>query len=249
MKILVAGESWIKQTTHIKGFDKFTHSEYGEGIEWFRNAMKTSGIDMTFLPNHYASDQFPTTLEELQLYDLVLLSDIGKNTLLLSMDTFNRSVVRPNRLNLIRDYVKNGGSFAMIGGYMSFQGIDCKGGYKNTAIEEILPVELYPTDDRSENPEGAHIVITQPNHPLLRGITGEWPHFLGYNKLKAKNDATVIAEHDGHVFIATGTYGKGRTLAFASDFAPHWGPKEFVEWEHYNTFWVNAVNWLGSDKK
>lgn len=244
MKVLVAGESWIKQTIHMKGFDHFTHSEYGDGMEWFQRAMEQANINLTFIPNHYVGDQFPKTLEELQQYDAVILSDIGKNTLLLSMDTFNKSIIQPNRLDLIAEYVKSGGGFAMIGGYMSFQGIDCKGGYHDTVIEDILPVSLYPYDDRSENPEGAYITITNNAHPIFEGVNGQWPHFLGYNKLQLKADAELLAEHSDYPFIATGTFGEGRSLAFASDMAPHWGPKEFVEWEYYNIFWVNVVKWL-----
>jgi uncharacterized membrane protein len=38
--------------------------------------------------------------------------------------------------------------------------------------------------------------------------------------------------------------GAGRTLAFASDCAPHWGSPEFVAWEGYGPFWRRAVHWL-----
>ncbi len=247
MKVLIAGETWIKHIIHVKGFDSFTNSEYGEGIGWFREAMKSGDIEMTHIASHDVAEKFPSTVEELQKYDAVILSDVGSNTILMNINTFTHSAVQPNRLNVIKEYVEAGGGFAMIGGYMSFQGIDCRGQYKDTAIEEILPVNLMSTDDRSEHPEGVHFEIIQPDHPILNGIPNEWPHFLGYNRLKAKEGADVIAEHNGHAFISTIQYGKGRTFAFASDCAPHWGPKEFVEWEHYNAFWVNVVKWLAKD--
>jgi uncharacterized membrane protein len=244
MKILVAGESWVKHIIHVKGFDSFTNSEYEEGIRWFQGAMESSGIEMDFLPSHEAVNKFPTDISELEKYDAVILSDIGSNSLLLSTTTFSQSKVVPNRLQLIKDYVSQGGGFAMIGGYMSFQGIDGKARYKDTPIEDVLPVTMCYHDDRLEAPEGVHIEIVDKEHPILKGIDDEWPHFLGYNKLTAKAEATVIASHDDHAFIAVQEYEKGRTLSFASDFAPHWGPKEFVEWKHYNTFWVNSVKWL-----
>jgi len=245
MKVLVAGETWIKHIIHIKGFDSFTNSEYGEGIGWLKNAFEDGNIDMTHIPSHQVGELFPTTVAELNEYDAVLLSDIGSNSMLLPISTFTDSEIQPNRLELIKEYVENGGGFAMIGGYMSFQGIDCKGQYKDTAIEEILPVTLMTTDDRAEHPEGVHFTITDENHPVLTDIPSEWPHFLGYNRLLAKPDATVIAEHRGHAFMSAMEFGKGRTFAFASDCAPHWGPTEFVEWEHYNKFWQNIANWLG----
>lgn len=248
MKILVAGESWVKHTIHIKGFDDFTSSEYEEGIEWFAGSMDKAGIQLDFMPNHEAPEKFPVSLSELQKYDAVILSDIGSNTLLLSKSVFSKSQLGVNRLKLIRDYVEQGGGFAMIGGYMSFQGIDAKAKYKHTAIEEILPITMLPYDDRLEAPEGLQIDIVLPDHPILSGIDGNWPAFLGYNKIYAKPGATVLAKHGDCAFLAVGTFGKGRTLAFASDFAPHWGPKEFIEWKHYDRLWQNSVNWLAEKK-
>ncbi|MFC4660696.1 glutamine amidotransferase [Oceanobacillus aidingensis] len=244
MNVLVAGETWFKHIVHVKGFDSFTNSEYEEGIQWLREAFHNGDIDMTHVPAHQVDKYFPKTIEELSKYDAVFLSDIGSNSMLLTASTFNDSIIQPNRLELIKAYVENGGGFGMIGGYMSFQGIDCKGKYKDTPIEDILPVTLMATDDRAEHPEGIHCELINKQHPILNSIPNEWPHFLGYNRLKAKQNATIIAEHKGHAFISTMEYGAGRTFAFASDCAPHWGPPEFVEWEHYDTFWQNAAKWL-----
>ena len=82
-KVLLAGESWMSYTTHVKGFDAFYTSTYETGEKWFREAMKAAGYEYTFLPNHEATDGFPFTVEELKQYDCVVLSDIGANTLLL----------------------------------------------------------------------------------------------------------------------------------------------------------------------
>jgi uncharacterized membrane protein len=45
-------------------------------------------------------------------------------------------------------------------------------------------------------------------------------------------------------FIAVAGYGRGRTAAFTSDCAPHWGPREFMEWTHYRRLWCNLIDWL-----
>jgi len=73
---------------------------------------------------------------------------------------------------------------------------------------------------------------------------GEWPWFLGYNRLQAKEGADVLLEHDGDPFLTVGTYEKGRTAAFASDCAPHWGSQEFVDWRGYALFWSRLAAWL-----
>jgi uncharacterized membrane protein len=244
MKVLIAGESWVIHMTHIKGFDHFNNSVYEEGVGPLRDSLERNGISVDFLPNHEAPTKFPTSLEELKAYDAIILSDIGANTLLLSPDTFSHSKFSTNRLALIQEYVDQGGGFMMIGGYMSFQGIEGKARYKDTPIESILPVELLPYDDRFEAPEGAEIRVIQPDHPILNGIPQDWPKFLGYNKLKIKDDAVLLAEHEGNTFIAVKNYGKGRTMAFASDCSPHWGTPEFVQWPYYPSFWAQSVNWL-----
>lgn len=242
-KVLIAGESWVSYTTHIKGFDTFYTSTYEEGVKWLKEALEKGGYEVTFLPNHLAPEKFPFTLEEIQQYDAVILSDIGSNTLLLPHATFTKSEKRPNRCELIKEYVAQGGGFCMIGGYMSFTGIDAKTRYGETAIADILPVKMIDKDDRVELPEGV-IPETMKEHEVLAGIPTEWPFFLGYNKTIEIPEGTVLAKINNDPFIAIREYGKGKTAAFTSDCAPHWGPPEFVNWEYYNTLWANLLNWL-----
>ena len=103
-KILLAGESWMSYTTHVKGFDTFYTSVYETGEKYLKAAMEKGGYEFVFLPNHLAMEEFPFTMEELEEYDLIILSDIGANTLLLPTATFTRSEMRPNRCNLLRDF-------------------------------------------------------------------------------------------------------------------------------------------------
>jgi uncharacterized membrane protein len=60
MDILIAGESWVTHSTHIKGFDTFTTCTYEEGVHWLRAALERAGHHVHFLPNHLVSRQFPT---------------------------------------------------------------------------------------------------------------------------------------------------------------------------------------------
>ena len=96
-KVLLAGESWMSYTTHVKGFDSFYTSTYETGEKWLKAALEAGGYEVTFLPNHLANEEFPFTMEELKKYDAVILSDIGANTLLLPSATFMRSEKKPNR--------------------------------------------------------------------------------------------------------------------------------------------------------
>jgi uncharacterized membrane protein len=244
LKVLLAGESWTSHTTHVKGFDSFTTSDYAEGASWLIEGLQAHGIQVDFLPNHEASRDFPTRLEEAQAYDAILLSDIGSNTLLLHPDTFIRSQPTPDRCQLLREYVESGGGLCMIGGYLSFSGIEGKARFQQTAVRDVLPVEMVDGDDRVEIPQGATPLVRAADHPILCGIDGEWPLFLGYNRLRPAKEAKVLASIGDDVFLAAGEFGRGRAVAFASDCGPHWGPPAFVEWRHYGRFWSNLVRWL-----
>ncbi len=243
-RVLLAGESWITHSVHIKGFDSFTTDEYVEGAERLIESLRTAGNEVTFLPNHVAPARFPSSMEELERYDVVFLSDIGANSLLIHPETFTRSVSKQNRISLLVQYVHGGGGLAMIGGYLSFSGIEGKAGYPRTDLATVLPVVMTEGDDRREVPEGASVEIVEPGHPLVKGMPTSWPQFLGYNRLRAREGATVVARRGEDVFLAAGVYGRGRSVAFASDCGPHWCPPLFVEWEHYATLWRNIAGWL-----
>lgn len=244
IKVLFVGETWIFETTEYKGFDKFTVSGYQTAVEWIEKALNNDGFEFTHIPCHEVDMKFPTTLEGLKEYDVVLVSDVGSNTFLLHEQTFFKCKQTVNKLDLLKEYVNHGGAFGMIGGYLTFQGFEGKGKYRGTSIEEILPVNLEVGDDRVELPQGYNIVIDNSKHEILKGLPNEFPPILGYNKLTAKEEAIVLAERNGDPLISIREYGKGRTLAYATDCSPHWASPEFCNWEHYNTLWRNIVRWL-----
>ncbi|HOP02314.1 MAG TPA: glutamine amidotransferase [Flexilinea sp.] len=242
-KVLLAGESWMSYTTHVKGFDSFYTSKYETGEKWIKNALENGGYEVNFLPNHLAGEYFPFKMSELKEYSCIILSDIGSNTLLLSSNTFEKSLPMPNRCELIKDYVLDGGSLLMIGGYMTFSGVDAKGKWGMTPVQDVLPVKIINTDDRKEHPEGIKPVLKH-EHDALKHIKGEWPHFLGYNFTIPLEDADIPITIDADPLIAFCEKGKGRSAVFTSDCAPHWGPPEFIEWKYYNFLWNGILDWL-----
>lgn len=242
-RVLLAGESWMSYTTHVKGFDSFYTSVYETGEKWLKNALEEAGYEVEFMPNHIAAEKFPYTVEELGKYDCVILSDIGANTLLLPAETFTKSIKKPDRAKVIRDYVLEGGALLMVGGYLTFSGVDAKGKWHDTAVQEVLPVEVLTVDDRMEHCDGIR-PVTASMHEALAQIKGEWQEVLGYNKTIAKAEAEVAVTVGKDPFIAFAEYGKGRSAVFTSDCAPHWAPLEFCEWSEYNKLWKGIVDWL-----
>jgi uncharacterized membrane protein len=243
-RILIAGESWITYSVHQKGVDSFTSSSYHEGVGPLRTALEAGGFEVDHLPGHLVAAQFPVHLDGLRRYSVVMLSDIGANTLLLHPDTAERSVPTANRLALLRDYVQGGGGLVMIGGYLTFQGLDGQARYAGTPVEAALPVTMDLTDDRVEAPEGRVSRVRLAGHPIVAGLADEWPLLLGYNRVHPKPGADVIVELDsGDPLLVAGRYGQGRAVAFTSDCGPHWCPPPFLEWAGYRRLWSQLAGW------
>ena len=249
-KVLLVGESWATSATHYKGFDQFGSVTFHLGAEPLVAALRDSPFELTYMPAHEAAQGFPFDAAGLAQYDVLLLSDIGANTLLLPSEVWLQGRPVPNRLKLIRDWTAQGGGLAMIGGYFSFQGIDGRARWRRTPVEEVLPVECLPYDDRIEVPEGfvAELAPEAAGHPIFRGIPQPLPLLLGANEVVAKASGEVLARlpasEGGHPLLVTGRHGEGRTLAWTSDIGPHWLPQPFVDWEGYAPLWRNMLGWL-----
>jgi uncharacterized membrane protein len=249
-KILLAGETWMSSANHYKGFDQFGSVTFHSGAGPLIEAMQGSEFEIVQMPAHEAVERFPFSVEELSAYAAVMLSDIGSNSLLLHPEVWLKGETRPNRLKVIRDFAKGGGGLVMIGGYLTFQGIDGRARWRRTPVEEALPVDFLPYDDRIEVPDGFHAVVTDPKHPILAGIDGPWPALLGANEvtLKSHGDPHLIArlpdDEGGHPLLVAGSFGLGRTLAWTSDVGPHWLPAKFVAWPGYAKLWRNMLAWV-----
>lgn len=244
-RILFAGESWATYGIHTKGASSYSTSGYEEGARDLLAALKEAGFDITYLRNHEAVEGFPYTAEEIaDRFDAVVLSDIPADSLLLPHAVFVKGERRPNRLRSLARFCEQGGGLLMIGGFMSFGGFEGRGRYADTPIADALPVTISPHDDRIEEPEGINPVVVAPDHPILAGIDGDWPYFLGYNKLRAKPDGEIVLKAGNDPFLTVGLHGSGRVAAFASDCSPHWGSPEFMAWPHYGRFWSQLVGWL-----
>lgn len=244
--VLIAGETWLTYGIHQKGFSAYTTGGYNDGSREFRAALEARGWDVDHVTNHDATQTFPTSPELLDAYDVVILSDIGADTLLLHPDTFVHGKRTPNRLRAIAEWVESGaGGFLMIGGYMSFSGFEGKARFHGTPIEELLPVRMLGYDDRVETPEGVTPTVASA-HPAVAGIPDEWPYFLGYNRVNAIGGTTVLSIGSDPLLVVDDR-GSGRVAAFTSDCSPHWGSPEFMAWPGYAQFWDQLLSWLAGD--
>ena len=186
--------------------------------------------------------------KELNHFDLLLFDNLTYHL-----------YISPNYYERVRDFVKEGGGFAMIGGP---QFLD-EGRYTGTPISEILPVKLsgregYRRDSRS----GVRLSQSGKTHPITQlssregenvNLWKEMPALDGINLLEPKSFKTVLLESDdgaSRPILTVGNYGKGRVLILATDYSWKWYmgmvAKGKGHWA-YLRFMEKMVRWLTQD--
>ncbi|MCI0540029.1 MAG: glutamine amidotransferase, partial [Verrucomicrobiales bacterium] len=219
-------------------------------------------------PIEHATRGFPKTMDELLKYDVVIHSDIRK-------ESFTAEQLQ-NIARLVEEY---GGGFVMIGGASAFG----KGGYHQTILDRIIPVAMERSSDAETRLVQWQIPQRAWQHPLIAlGATREetqaiwttkFPRLYGCNLVDhAKPGATVLG-HDATrrnaygpvLLMAVQEMGRGRSMAFMSDTTRTWGRDFETLWgepidaalprsetncdsRYYRQFWVNAVRWLAAAK-
>ncbi len=161
-------------------------------------------------------------LEELKNFDIVFFDDFS-----------HRAYFNPVYLEKVRDFVRDGGGFAMLGGARSFD----NGGFAETALKEILPVELdgkpsYRTLGAvrpSLTPAGRAHPITRlyPDAKTNEAAWNKMPALTTFNQVgRVTGDTLLAANGDGaspgSPLLTIGRFGRGRVLAFMSDELWRW---------------------------
>ena len=103
-------------------------------------------------------------------------------------------------------------------------------------------------DDRVEAPAGVTPAVEDGAHPVLADTPGDWPYFLGYNRLVADGGHTVLSFGSDPLLVVD-ERGSRRCAAFASDCSPHWGSPDFMAWEGYGPFWNGLLQWLSGAER
>jgi uncharacterized membrane protein len=98
LKVLFAGEGIYILTSIYKGRDSFNMGSYLEHGTFFIKALEDNNIDYDYIPTNKVAEEFTWTLEELKQYDVVVVSDVGSDTFLISKRCMEGEKT-PNRLN------------------------------------------------------------------------------------------------------------------------------------------------------
>jgi uncharacterized membrane protein len=246
-KALLLGCATISYMTHQKGIDSFTQTHHSVGGAPLIGALHEGDWEVTHIVSQDIAAEMPTTADDLSTYDLVIISDIGSNTFLLSPTT-TAALVDVDRLAMIADYVAHGGGLLLIGGYFAYSGVNATARYGATALAPILPIKILDIDDRVEAPTGVRGELTDVNggHPIVNSLPdGDWPAVLGYNRTVLRDGREAIATINGDPLLVAAEHGKGRVVTYMSDFSPHWATAEFVSWAGYGPLWRGMADWAG----
>lgn len=181
-------------------------------------------------------------IKELPGFDIVIFENF----------TYQRFGIYAPHFEMLKKWVNDGGGFLMIGGDNAFG----KGGYKNTAVKDILPVIM---EDPSETIEEGLFKpqITDYSSPIFsyddESSKSAWknlPELDGAQKLAPYPGSTVLIRHpwaktgkDNIAVLAIRPCGKGRTAALGSNSTWRW--KMLSENPSiYDTFWKNLLAYL-----
>jgi uncharacterized membrane protein len=253
--LLVAGEpSWDER--YLRRFLK-----RDPAIDLISFFILRTSADLTMAdPDELALIPFPTDelfREHLGSFDLVIFQNFD-------FAPYEMAGYLP----AIADYVRRGGSFAMLGGELSF----ASGNYVGSPIEAILPVEM-PRDAAGESalvlgPFSPVLVDELSRHPLVallpdaahnRDAWARLAPLEGMNRLEGpRNEALVLLTHPRArtrtgapaPVLAVGEAGRGRTLALSTDTSWRWGittAGTTGDASAYDRFWDRALRWLSRD--
>ena len=189
-------------------------------------------------------------LEELKNFDVVFFDDFS-----------HRAYFNPVYLERVKDFVRDGGGLAMLGGFRSFD----SGGYAESALKDVLPVEL-DNKGRYQTQATLRPVLTASGkvHPITRLLPdpkaneeawAKMPPLADLNQVRgARGETLLSASGDGAAtgspLLTIGRFGKGRSLALMTDDVWRWnfiavGNRETPQ-NHLKLI-RQAVRWLAQE--
>ncbi|MFM7109343.1 MAG: glutamine amidotransferase [Planctomycetaceae bacterium] len=140
--------------------------------------------------------------------------------------------------------VEQGAGLLMLGGWESFHGR--LGEYHRSPLADALPVTMENADDRRNSAQPC-LIEKVADHPVLADLPWDRPPGIGgYNAVTPKPGSHTLLRavrfrvrraadrfdferESAAPLLVVGNHGRGRTVALATDAAPHW-VGGFVDW-------------------
>ena len=147
-------------------------------------------------------ETFPRTYDELFRYDLIVLSDV------------NYKALGDIAIEMICDYVHEGGSLLVVGGPYAYG----NGEFEGSRFLDVLPVHLSGPFDLKWAGKGKSwkLKASSPDHAVLRDVSfAQEPRVFWHHFLTATKDAIVVLKAGEKPVLILGRYGKGKVAALA----------------------------------
>lgn len=232
---------------------------------FMRMALKNDpSIDLlSFVILRTPSDVLNVPIQEQSLIpfpvDTLFSKELNHFDLLIFDNLPSHLYINPNYYGRIREFVRDGGGLAMIGGPHLLDG----GRFLRTPLEEVLPVRLTGREGyRREGSQTIRLSHVGKSHPITQlsldekendNLWRDMPALDGINLLEPKAFKNVLLEGGARAsrpLLFVDHYGKGRTLILGTDFSwkwymgmvsrgkSHWAYLRFIE---------RMVRWLTKD--
>ena len=184
-------------------------------------------------------ERFPGTYQELFTYNLVVLSDV------------NYKALGDVALEMLCDYVQQGGSLLVVGGPYAYG----NGEFQGTRFLDLLPVRLRGPFDLKWAGKGKSWQLTPKaqRHELLKGVGFKqkpsvfWHHFV-----TPKKESKVVLQAGKQPALILGRYGKGRVAVLTlspTGFAANKGEVAWWSWKGWFPLVRNIFRWAGEVKQ
>ena len=238
------------ETLKVLIVESFPRWEY----RYLRNALdRDPGVDVSCLLFHpdlskfgggagYIK-QFPTTIEELARFDVVMLGDVGVNKGQLTVENCQllKGLVEKQASGLVFMPGMRGNQYSLL----------------STDLEDLYPVVL---DSTARQGYGSRIpstfVLTEIGQTSLltkladtdRENDAVWRGLPGFQwrspavRHKAGSEVLAVHEQSRAPLLVTKTYGTGKILFMGTDGAWRW--REGVEDKYHYRFWGQVARWM-----
>ena len=208
---------------------------------WLRSINVSNRVQVDYQPVRNTAfagnDQIPDRFFVPGEYDAFIIGNVPA------------SAFQPRQLASLQQCCLQGAGLMMTGGFENFGA----GGYANTPLAALLPVELNAADEQLTESQKmmptrdglAHYVMQIAAPDQNRARWEQLPPLSGANLLRRREQSAaqvLAASAEGTPLLIGQSIGISRVLAFAGDTTWQWAMKGYAE-EHQR-FWRQVIFWL-----
>lgn len=171
--------------------------------------------------------EFPFDYEQLMKQDLIVIANV------------NISCLGDLGIEMLKDYIENGGNILFLGGKSSYG----NGGIKNSIIEEIVPFGVNSNKFDIIKTKNGYLVFNP--HSIFNGIDIKKRIFVPYiHNIKVKKGKILIKTADGRCFLLVDKMENGGKIGciFGAPYGE--GKRVFYNWDEWDKLMSNLILYL-----